>query len=355
MRAAALRPRRPHAPVRAVRRGPARDLRAACPCARPTAADCGRARPPRRYPHDPEADPRAARRALDPPGALPRDDRGAPRRRRAGLRRGRAAREHDLVHRGHPARARRPARSPPTSAAARAPTQLNHLVGAARRPRRRARPRLPVRARAAPSQIDWREPGPPATARRPLAIPLSTAWPMLRLSTTTRSSGSAPGAPTAPDRRRHGRGAARACGRPRNGLASAGAGARPPPRRRERPSRRPRAHAAPPLEPAGAPASRRRRAPRRGRRGGRSRTTWQTMEQFLHANAEVMERLPGGAARDRGEQARRPLLGDDRRLRARSRARRPAGRRPAERPLPARPHARAGASRAPTRSCTRSR
>ena len=56
------------------------------------------------YPDDPAADPRAAGRALDQPGSLPRDDRGAPRGRRTGVRRGRSARQHDLLHRGHPAR-----------------------------------------------------------------------------------------------------------------------------------------------------------------------------------------------------------------------------------------------------------
>ena len=72
-----------HTPLFApVRRGPARGLRRARRCGRPTARST-RARPRRRYPDDPDGDPRAARRALDEPGRVPRDDRGAVRRGRA--------------------------------------------------------------------------------------------------------------------------------------------------------------------------------------------------------------------------------------------------------------------------------
>ena len=101
-RGAALRPRCAHAAVRPLRRGPAQRLRGAT--GRPGAHTAVVVHHRGSLPGRPGSDPRAAGRALDQPGSLPRDDRGALRGRCARVRGGRSARQHDLVHRGHPAR-----------------------------------------------------------------------------------------------------------------------------------------------------------------------------------------------------------------------------------------------------------
>ena len=103
VRAAPVRPRGAHAAVRALRRGPACRVRRTAGAARQLGSVVlhhGRAvsRQRGRY-------AQAARRALDESGALPRHDRGALRRRRARVRGSGAARKHDRVRRGHPARA----------------------------------------------------------------------------------------------------------------------------------------------------------------------------------------------------------------------------------------------------------
>ncbi len=73
------------------------------------------------YPQDPQAIRELLVEHWTQPGALPRDDRGAARRRRADVHRGRAAREHDLVHAGHPARTPGLRRRPGPHAPLRAP------------------------------------------------------------------------------------------------------------------------------------------------------------------------------------------------------------------------------------------
>ena len=154
---------------------------------------CGRARRPRRTRDEAGGDPRAAGRALDQPGALPRDDRGALRRRRAPVRGVRPAREHDRVRRGHPARpaALRRGLGP-------APPRRRHPAQPPRRPARRARRRRRRGRACSPSatvrEVDWR--APPRRPNRRARAPRCRPRGRCSRCPTRRSSASA--RPTAP-------------------------------------------------------------------------------------------------------------------------------------------------------------
>ena len=175
-----VRPRRPHAAVRAVRRGPARGLRGAAASARRTTPlwSCTTAAP---YPADEAGDPRAARRALDEPGrASARRSRRCTTTARAcssrcGPRGNMTAFVEDIL-RGRPSCAvprRRPAAlghhpAQPPRRRARRPRRRASTSGTSTRHRGRSAPRL-ARCRRRGVRV----------GSSPCS--LATSWPMLRL------------------------------------------------------------------------------------------------------------------------------------------------------------------------------
>ena len=266
----------------------------------------------------------------------------------AGVRRDRSARQHDLVHRGHPAG--------PTGmrGCRRRPSAYGHAAAqpprrAPRRARRRAQPRLPVLApRPTGDQL-----APTTTGRTPDAGASSAACWRSRCRRPGRCCGS-------PSRRW------RACAPWRPPIPPATATRRrpshpPAPVDERAPVNEPApvdAAVVNPPAPVGAPV-----ADALGwGAGGPAQDAavavadhLQTMQQFLLTQREVMQAYLARLAGDRGRGRAVAAAGHGRRPPARQRARRRAGRGPARGALPARPHARQGGLRTATRSCSRSR